>query len=266
MLPKKCNAFTLIELLVVIAIIAILAAILFPVFAQAREKARQASCLSNCKQLGLATDMYVQDYDEAFPQVNLNLWPTLPQASLPDGRTYLGWVVWPLQLYPYIKNVGVYSCPSDANAKSDWADDGSNPLTGTQGGWGKPIPMSYIENAEVYDNGGVPVTIAAVNYPADTYWLADGDGNIPFGFYGSPEPDPGVYQLGWFNRMRLSNDCPAIQYSNGESMLAPVGTPVDACLRHLGGNEMVFMDGHAKWVRWQNLSTNECHPSRSTDP
>src|SRR6266511_3375494 len=80
------RGFTLIELLVVIAIIAILAAILFPVFAQAREKARQASCLSNCKQIGLASNMYLQDYDETFPghdwQKGMGIW------GLPDGRNY----------------------------------------------------------------------------------------------------------------------------------------------------------------------------------
>ena len=71
--PQSERGFTLIELLVVIAIIAILAAILFPVFAQAREKARQASCLSNCKQIGTASNMYVQDYDETFPSHKWNI-------------------------------------------------------------------------------------------------------------------------------------------------------------------------------------------------
>jgi prepilin-type N-terminal cleavage/methylation domain-containing protein len=76
-MSRRRNAFTLIELLVVIAIIAILAAILFPVFAHAREKARQTSCLSNAKQLGTATMMYVQDYDETYPKaefVDQNGW------------------------------------------------------------------------------------------------------------------------------------------------------------------------------------------------
>src|SRR5262249_13210273 len=89
-LMKRRTGFTLIELLSVIAIIAILAAILFPVFAQAREKARQATCLSNCKQIGTATYMYVQDYDETFPGHNWTL--GLGVHPLPDGRIYQGHV------------------------------------------------------------------------------------------------------------------------------------------------------------------------------
>ncbi|MCC6731003.1 MAG: prepilin-type N-terminal cleavage/methylation domain-containing protein [Chthonomonadales bacterium] len=96
------KGFTLIELLVVIAIIAILAAILFPVFAQARAKARQTSCLSNTKQLGLALRMYIQDYDEMFPfAANL-------ESGFADADKWYGTV----KLQPYIKNGGILYCPS----------------------------------------------------------------------------------------------------------------------------------------------------------
>src|SRR5215469_16047426 len=98
------KGFTLIELLVVIAIIAILAAILFPVFAKVREKARQTSCASNLKQLGLGYIQYYQDYDENFPcgTAGAAAWP----------RAGIGWAG---QIYPYVKSPGVYACPDDAD-------------------------------------------------------------------------------------------------------------------------------------------------------
>lgn len=104
------RGFTLIELLVVIAIIAILAAILFPVFARAREKARQNSCLNNQKQIALAWHMYVQDYDEAIPSYYFNVYHPVPnEIGLGSGNYIRALDV----LHPYIKNLQVRYCPSD---------------------------------------------------------------------------------------------------------------------------------------------------------
>ena len=104
------RGFTLIELLVVIAIIAILAAILFPVFARAREKARQASCSSNEKQLSLAMIMYAQDYDEKPPLV------------YDDGLGAPSRQIWAEKVAPYVKNMQVYVCPSGPSTPNNWPE------------------------------------------------------------------------------------------------------------------------------------------------
>jgi prepilin-type N-terminal cleavage/methylation domain-containing protein/prepilin-type processing-associated H-X9-DG protein len=122
---SRRRGFTLIELLVVIAIIAILAAILFPVFARAREKARQTSCLNNLKQLGLGFMMYVQDYDEVLPARffgNYLLQQPVDGAPGFAAQSATQWQQgWQLCLYPYVKNVQIYQCPSNT-----WLNAGTN--------------------------------------------------------------------------------------------------------------------------------------------
>ncbi len=141
------KGFTLIELLVVIAIIAILAAILFPVFARARENARRSSCLSNTKQIGLGILQYTQDYDEKFPLVSTDeLAPTV------------GW--WGVMVQPYIKSKQVFFCPSDSSVSA------SQELT--------YINVSYGYNY-VYLGNTTSVSIAAVESPSETIVITDKD-------------------------------------------------------------------------------------------
>ncbi len=164
-------AFTLIELLVVIAIIAILAAILFPVFAQAREKARQASCLSNNKQYALATLMYVQDYDETFP---LSAYFTGTCVS-----TFYQ------QVEPYVKNDQVTLCPSEPQAMQILALVGA-PCQGT------PPYSSYAVNHALFKNGFIPgasaFRLAALNAPSETVMTYDG--NVALHPFPAERPDP----------------------------------------------------------------------------
>jgi prepilin-type processing-associated H-X9-DG protein len=150
---------------VVIAIIAILAAILFPVFAQAREKARQTSCLSNSKQYSLASLMYIQDYDEAFP-MSAYLNSTCDTANPMSVATFY-WAV-----NPYVKNAGITTCPSEPQAMSVQALVGA-PCPNT------PPFTSYTVNHAVFANGFVPnvstIKLAAINRPAETFMTYDGN-------------------------------------------------------------------------------------------
>ena len=133
---QATGGFTLIELLVVIAIIAILAAILFPVFAQAREKARAISCLSNQKQIGLGLLQYAQDYDES-----------LPIGILPTSGPGFNGIGWAGQTYSYLKNAGILHCPNDS-AKPDTLGN---------------VPVSYALN---YRNLFYP--LPTLQHPSDT--------------------------------------------------------------------------------------------------
>jgi prepilin-type N-terminal cleavage/methylation domain-containing protein/prepilin-type processing-associated H-X9-DG protein len=143
------RGFTLIELLVVIAIIAILAAILFPVFAKAREKARQASCLSNCRQLGTALLAYAQDYDEVLP----NDW-------LISGVVVVGGANnWRYQLYPYIRNWQVFRCPSGQAAYADFSAPTAQ------------LCVNYGINGSVFTWSGR--ALGDIKSPAQVFFLGD---------------------------------------------------------------------------------------------
>ena len=149
----KRRGFTLIELLVVIAIIAILAAILFPVFAKAREKARQSSCLSNVKQLGLAVLQYAQDYDET-----LNSCYGAQDASVSYRRWYYQGATNPGMLFPYIKNSQVFDCPS---GKGNYGANRALMGDGNQNGRNLAVvakPSETIILGDALTSGGNPAT------------------------------------------------------------------------------------------------------------
>ena len=164
------RGFTLIELLVVIAIIAILAAILFPVFAKAREKARQTSCLSNLKQLGLGMLMYAQDYDETF--CNYNMGPTLtspPAPGDPDFNRFgsgTWYSSWPTLVLPYVKNTQIFRCPS-----TSWTNYGI--------AYGLPVGCINTSGAYAYLFHGTPKTLGDLIKPAETLMIGEKYGGNP---------------------------------------------------------------------------------------
>ncbi|MFN3653609.1 MAG: DUF1559 domain-containing protein [Armatimonadota bacterium] len=164
--PRR--GFTLIELLVVIAIIAILAAILFPVFAQAREAARKASCSSNLKQIGMALLMYVQDYDEVYPNRRSG------DAANPNGTDTLSWRT---LIHPYMKNTQILTCPSNPD-KNTLSRDNDPPTAfgisyGCNFNWGanqntEPDPFASMGKG-VFGNQNAPgVHMSMIDSPAQT--------------------------------------------------------------------------------------------------
>ena len=159
-MKNKRNAFTLIELLVVIAIIAILAAILFPVFAQAREKARGISCVSNVKQINLAWQMYLQDYDEQMAPMRVRNWAQ-PDAAKPDAYNW-----WPQLCNPYIKNWQIFRCPSSTDPTGVWGG-------GPNAWWGNQqrratVGLNYLALGIWWDCADIQgVSLASISTPAN---------------------------------------------------------------------------------------------------
>lgn len=248
------RGFTLIELLVVIAIIAILAAILFPVFAQAREKARAISCLSNEKQMGNAMMMYAEDFDEGLPA-----WSEYygqsgygveqpPYWGDPSPAGY-----WQAKLQPYVKNgnpddplrpsnTGVWQCPDQGDQGEYTMFAGTNP---TNKGGGRAFSYGY--NGDLaYTNytglAGITATtngfyryprLAEMGQPASLIFAGDGGG------YNARLAPP--YAMNCWQKRVLS--------SGGTT---PSGTYREECWevpdRHNGGANYVFCDGHAKYM------------------
>lgn len=241
------RGFTLIELLVVIAIIAILAAILFPVFAQAREKARQTSCVSNFKQVALAHLMYVQDYDEKFAPF---MW------GPGDGGFSYDWATcftWPQMVAPYVKSWPIFRCPSDAYARDSQSlvnmGYPSN-ATGRQRdyavGLNTDLGYNYMHLAPMKGDAAQSQGkgISALAKAANTYMFLDST----WDYAGCDVPAGGG---NWFV------EAPSYWYSNSDWWFG--GWDIDDCNswlhyggtfpRHSNALNVAFTDGHVKVQR-----------------
>ena len=247
---KKRAGFTLIELLVVIAIIAILASILFPVFARARENARRASCLSNLKQIGLGIMQYVQDYDEHYPmgwagRAVRGSYGGIPQTQAGTPGAYFNvcdpgscgsggtghFITWMDMVYPYVKSVQIFVCPSTTGTLLSGSPIPSYFMSKAYGNTNSQEPGSNVaSDYGTYPYGmdilhtGTPA--AAVVRASQTVMVADLGNNM------------GKYAMGLNPRLWAL-------YSDGS-------TYHDSFVPHLEGTNFAYGDGH---VKWQSLAT-----------
>ena len=225
---SKTNGFTLIELLVVIAIIAILAAILFPVFAQAREKARQTNCLSNVKQINLGIQQYLDDYDEMYPmylfngpgnyiQTSISGYPGSKFKVAHDSNDTIVLYTWMDAIFPYIKSLKIFDCPSNKNV-SYLANYAINTDV-TRFFWVDETLTARSEDT-------TPATIGMIKEPSSYVIVGE--------------------HYGWYPSLRAAS---LWAYSRD---YVGSGAKGGKFFPHTDGMNVAFADGHSKWTKYDN--------------
>lgn len=248
--PAVRHGFTLIELLVVIAIIAILAAILFPVFQKVRENARRASCQSNEKQIALGLIQYTQDADEKFPYGN-----AVAANGPQQGNGWAG------EIYTYVKSTGVYKCPDDSTATPT--------ANGPRGGQRLPCSYGFNHNLSGPSGNGA---LASLNAPANIVMLFEVQGSQVE--LTDPAEADSLTGWGYLNNSGYLDNSQSTRYNNGANYATgPVGsptiidtaspsannTPTDLTGRHTDSSNWGFTDGHVKYMRGTSISPG--HPA-----
>jgi prepilin-type N-terminal cleavage/methylation domain-containing protein/prepilin-type processing-associated H-X9-DG protein len=220
-LRATANGFTLIELLVVIAIIAILAAILFPVFAQARERARATACLSNVKQVGLALQLYTQDYDETLP-IHTDSQYFMRPTSPPNYARLI---------QPYVKNKAIYECPS------------TSPRPGQEQEKAKGEDMiSYMGNGVVLRPAGM--ALAAIPAPAEIIFLQENGKSFVTCWARPVRAHPTQNRWQYWHHIDCSQNPPGSDCETYANV-------------HFEGSNLIFCDGHVVWRRYRALRTRD---------
>jgi prepilin-type N-terminal cleavage/methylation domain-containing protein/prepilin-type processing-associated H-X9-DG protein len=213
------RGFTLIELLVVIAIIAILAAILFPVFARARENARRASCQSNLKQIALGVFMYAQDYDQKMPTYYGASGTTAATSATVATNYTFGWAD---SLQPYLKSAQIFQCPSETAGPGPTSTSGISP---------DPTVAGYTDYW--FNLAASGVADAQFNSAASTVMLGDGVSSNAQAY--SVGGATGTGSTPW-----------TCTTASNPGVLAVINSGAS---RHLSGGNFAFADGHVKWEK-----------------